>query len=124
MNNVEMKIWGRVFDLEVYFKTYSGSGVTEEQKNTLSVFLDSDEIINGSKDKVITFIEDNYNDQLNGEKIENIFKYVVPSLIYVPQNNKKMIAILCNFRFDIEHGLAVVFENGTFKSVVLQDAIL
>lgn len=119
-----MKIWGRVFDLEVYFKTYSGSGVTEEQKNTLSVFLDSDEIINGSKDKVITFIEDNYNDQLNGEKIENIFKYVVPSLIYVPQNNKKMIAILCNFRFDIEHGLAVVFENGTFKSVVLQDAIL
>lgn len=35
-----------------------------------------------------------------------------------------LAAILCNYRFDMEHGLAVLFENGTYKSVGSQDTVL
>jgi len=34
------------------------------------------------------------------------------------------VAIMCNCKFDMEHGIAVVFENGQFKKVGQQDIIL
>ena len=33
-------------------------------------------------------------------------------------------ALMCNFRFDMEHGIAVIFENGAYKDVGPQDMVL
>ena len=63
--------------------------------------------------------------RLNGDKIENIFKYVMPKEIFVPHTEKhRNVAIMCNYKFDIEHGIAVLFENGQFKKVGPQDIAL
>ena len=33
-------------------------------------------------------------------------------MIYIPKEEKQRVcALLCDFKFDIEHGLALVFEN-------------
>ena len=64
-------------------------------------------------------------DQLKDGGIENIFKYVMPKSIFVPHTKKHRIAaIMCNYKFDMEHGIAVVFESGKLKKVGTQDIVL
>jgi hypothetical protein len=60
-----------------------------------------------------------------GDKIDNIFKYVIPRSLYIPRKQEKQtVAMLCDYKFDMEHGIAVVFENGQFKKVGSQDIVL
>ena len=62
---------------------------------------------------------------LADNEIENIFRYVMPKSIFVPHSKSHQIAaILCNYKFDAEHGVAVVFENGHFKKIGTQDIVL
>lgn len=49
----------------------------------------------------------------------------MPKEIFVPHTEKhRNVAIMCNYKFDIEHGIAVLFENGQFKKVGPQDIAL
>ena len=58
------------------------------------------------------------------ETIENIFKYVMPKSIFVPREEKRIVAVLFDFRFDMEHGMAIVFENEKFSTIGSEDIIL
>ena len=74
---------------------------------------------------VTAYILDNNAEELADSSIDNIFKYVMPINIYIPRNkNKRVTAIMCNYKFDVEHGLAVVFENEVFMVIDAQDIIL
>lgn len=35
--------------------------------------------------------------------------------LYVPRTDKRVIAVICNFKFDIENGIAVVYKNERFE---------
>ena len=48
----------------------------------------------------------------------------MPESLFVPRTEKKTIAIMCNYKFDKEHGIAVVFEEGRLKEIGSQDIIL
>lgn len=125
MSKVQMNIWGRNFELDIYFKQYKGQEITKQQKETLEYFLKAEGLIEPSLQELVHFIESNYNDRLEEENVQNIFRYVIPKMIYVPNKSEnKQIALLCNFRFEEEHGIAVVFENEMFSKIVLQDDIL
>ena len=60
--------------------------------------------------------------------IDNIFKYVIHKSIFIPidnnRNHKRVFALMCNYIFDMEHGLALIFENEQFKEMGPQDIIL
>lgn len=78
-----------------------------------------------SLEHVKNYVETDEFARLNGDKIENIFNYVMPKEIFVPHTEKhRNVAIMCNYKFDIEHGIAVLFENGQFKKVGPQDIAL
>lgn len=125
MSKIKMNIWDRDLKLEVYFKKYQGKEATELQQKSYECFVNADDVLNQSLKKLITFIEKEYKDKLQEKRIENIFKYVIPKTIYIPNNSKKrMVALLCNFKFEEEHGLALVFENEKLTNIVLQDDIL
>lgn len=125
MSKIQMNIWGREFNLEVYYKKYQGEELTEIQKDSYECFMGSDVAIEQSLKKLTSFIEKEYKEKLQGKNVDNIFKYVIPKIIYVPNNCKKRtVALLCNFKFDIEHGLALVYENEKLVNIVSQDEIL
>ena len=66
-------------------------------------------------------MEEKYSAYLQGKKINNIFKYIIPKLIYIPNNRpQRTIDLLCDFRFDIEHGIAIIFENEELINIVSQ----
>lgn len=49
----------------------------------------------------------------------------MPKSLFVGRDEaKRIVAIMCDYRFDMEHGLAVVFENEQFKMIGEQDIIL
>ena len=122
MSKVKMEIWGREFNLEVFYKNYKGKEITDNQIASYEKFITADDAIEKSKKKLIAYIEENYEEV---GKIENIFKYVIPKMVYIPRGEKqRKCALLCDFKFDMEHGLALVFENEKFKEVVSQDDIL
>ena len=60
------------------------------------------------------------------DNFENIFRYVKPKQLYIKRSvtKKRIAGLLCNFKFDIEHGLAVYIEEGKVSKVDSQDIIL
>jgi hypothetical protein len=124
MNKCKIMIWEREFELSVTYECYPGETVLDNQTEALAIFSAMASAIEESKKDVESYIM-NENPTEVGKSIDNIFKYVMPVGIFVPRNIKsRSVAIMCNYKFDPEHGLAIVFENELFKAVGTQDIIL
>ena len=125
MNKYTIIIWERKFELPLMYECYTGEEVLENQKEAFAMLEDNAEEVMGSLEQVKKYVKKTGVDQLAGDEIENIFKYVMPKSIFVPHSKKRRtVAIMCNYKFDMEHGIAVVFENGQFKKVGPQDIVL
>lgn len=125
MSKCKINIWDRAFDLSVVYECYSGEEVLESQKEAFAMLEDNAKEVAGSLEAVKKYVRKTSAGQLMDESIENIFKYVMPKSIFVPHTKKHRIAaIMCNYKFDMEHGIAVVFENGKLKKIGSQDIVL
>lgn len=125
MNKIKIEIWGRVFEVYVYYKKFKDTEIIEAQKIACESLLNTPNAIEDAKEIVISYIQKNYSKELLNQKIDNIFKYVIPQTIFIPKNTgKRIVALLCDFRFDIEHGIAIIFENEKVTKIVSQDDIL
>lgn len=125
MNKVKMIIWGREYELDVIYDCYEGEEILGSQIDAVKAFSISDKAIEASLEKVKNYCLEMNREEIGTNSIENIFKYVVPKYLYVPREKEKhVIAIMCNYRFDSENGIAVVFENERFKEIGMQDIIL
>ena len=122
--NKAIKVWGRDFELRVIFDTYDSEEITDIQKEALDTFIDDSEELLSSCEELKEYCMKNHSDRID-ESIENIFKYVIPVSIYIERNNKKrVVSLLCNYRFDEEHGIAITYENEKLKHIGPQDDIL
>lgn len=125
MNECKISIWDRAFELSVTYECYSGEEVLESQKKAFSMLEEDTSAVAESLDAVKKYICMTGASQLKEDSIENIFKYVMPKSIFIPHDGKRRIAaIMCNYKFDMEHGLAVVFDSGKFVEVGTQDLVL
>lgn len=125
MSKEKITIWNRDFDLEVKYDCYSGEEVLQIQKDSIKAFLESRTAIDAALARVKQYCLENNKADIGSDNIENIFKFVAPKYLYVARNKKKrVVAIMCNYKFDPEHGIAVVFENEKFSEIGVQDVIL
>lgn len=69
-------------------------------------------------------VEKTSDSAVRAVEIDNIFKYIMPKSIFVPRTEQKEVAIICNYKYDMEHGIAIVFENERLKEIGMQDIIL
>lgn len=123
MSKVKLNIWGRPFELSVVYDKCSGEEILDSQKAAVQTFLDAAPY-DQAKGKIEKYVVQHSNGLLQ-DTIDNLFKYIMPKTIYVLRNSKLGdVAILCNFKFDMEHGLALIFNKGTLKSIDAQDAVL
>lgn len=122
--NKKIKVWGREFDLNVFFETYEKEEILDNQIKALDMFIDASKVLLSSYRELEKYCL-NKDGDLIGNSIDNIFKYVIPEQIFVERNeNKHVVALLCNYRFDEEHGLALIFENEKLRHIGPQDDIL
>lgn len=125
MSKEKITIWNREFDMDVKYDCYSGEEVLQIQKDAIATFLKSGASIDAALDQVKQYCLKNNSAEIGSDNIENIFKYVAPKYLYVARNREKhVVAIMCNYKFDSENGIAVVFENEKFNKIGMQDIIL
>ena len=49
----------------------------------------------------------------------------MPDKLYVGRNSKKrVVTLLCDYKFDLEHGIALMFEDEKLVKIATQDIIL
>ena len=49
----------------------------------------------------------------------------MPEYIFIKRNlEKHIVALLCKDRFNVEHGMAVIFKEGKLFQIGTQDSIL
>ena len=120
----KLLIWNREFDLRVIFDSYDEK-VLPIQEQALEAFLKSENTIQESKQQLEKYILNDEYAEIEGNSIDNIFKYVIPTDIYIPRTPEtRTVALLCDYRFDEEHGIAIVFENEQFEEIGEQDIVL
>lgn len=119
-----MNIWGREFELPVMIKQYDGEEITEIQKEAVEKFQHCEEVINASKYSIDQYILENGLKDYNIHKVDNIFKYVMPKSFYVPDTEKRVVVLFCDFKYDLENGIALVFEDEKLKEIIQEDLAL
>lgn len=119
----KLMIWGREFELNIIYQNFPGESVISNQKQTVEKISTVD--FSDAEDALIKYIKKYYKDDLDGDEITNIFKYVIPKNLLIPREEyKRIFALMCDYKFDMEHGLAIIFENEKYKAVGSQDIIL
>ena len=134
MTNWKTTLWGRDFTLPVTYQCYKGEEILDTQREAfelLSKQLPADAKVKKpdafavALDALKQYIRDDDMAELPDLDIPNIFRYVVPTDIFLPhEDGHRIAAILCDYRFGIEHGLAVIFEDGKFKEIGPQDIVI
>ena len=121
---VNTKIWGREFSLRVKFRCHSGERVIGSQIKAFEKIMGNPMWIEKSRKCVEGFCRQQvYEDDTNHKK-DNIFSYIQPDYIFIGREDIPNVAIMCNYRYDSEHGLAIVFDHNGNVTVGTQDIIL
>lgn len=125
MTNLTREVWGRELDLRVSFEDLDDRGIDESQWDTLGRIISEWRVIETSASKVKDYCRQQGSQRHDGQADVNVFHYLMPRYLFVPQGSKRRtVALMCDYRFDPEHGLAIVFENEKLKEIGPQDIIL
>lgn len=125
MSKKTINIWNREFQLPIAYMCDSDETVTQIQKEAEQRFFEKASEILSDAGEIKRFCLKNNGADIKENEITNIFKYVMPVEIFVLRcEDKREVAIMCNYRFDMEHGLAVIFENEELVNIISQDQII
>ncbi|MBQ2794298.1 MAG: hypothetical protein IJF05_06355 [Clostridia bacterium] len=125
INTLDITIWSRAFSLPVEYDCYEGETVTREQIEAIQRFIKHMEWLEQAKKSVEKFCKDQVKRDKENDKKDNIFSYVKPEYVFVKRDEKQpRVALMCKYRYDLEHGLAIVFSSDGKISVGSQDIIL
>ena len=123
MINKDFKIWGRTLSLEVIYDVYDDEEILSGQVEALNLFLEKAEELLSDSSAIEKYCVENSNGEIS-TPVDNIYKYVMPSALYIlRETDHRTVALLCDFKFDEEHGCSLVFENEQFVRVCSQDDI-
>ena len=122
---VKIPIWGRDFDLPVEYEYYASETETDEQINAIKEFLFHEEWIEAARKDVEEYCRRAVLEDEENEKKDNVFSYIKPDYFFVKRDEyEPRIALMCKYRYDPEHGVAIVFSHEGKTTVGIQDIIL
>lgn len=124
IDELNISIWERSFVLPVEYDCYEDETVTNAQEKAVKALLLHSEWIANAKLHVETFCKEQVLADDANQKKDNIFSYIKPEFIFVKRADRPKIALMCKYRYDIEHGLAIVFAPDGSITVGPQDIIL
>ena len=117
-------IWGRQFDIEVVYDLFPDEALTETMKSAEKLFDEKCEDLLADSTPVVEYCLNDKPESFDGS-MDNIFKYVIPEQLYIANSDgERIMALLCAYRFDEEHGIAIVFKNEELSEIGSQDIIL
>lgn len=125
IKKVRIEVWERTFDLSVEFDCYPGEYVTKEQLDALEKFISNPQWLVYAKKEVEKHCKNQVLLDNANPKKDNVFSYIKPETIFIKRDKTKpRVALMCKYRYDPEHGLAVIFDSKGNVTVGMQDIIL
>ena len=122
MENHTFTIWGRSFELEIRYDIRPGETLLPNQKEAAEQFIKKADILERSLPELKKYCAENSDGIVEVQDIDNIFKYVVPAYVFVVRDEEhRTVALICHYKFDPEHGLAMLFENEELKEIGEED---
>ena len=122
---LKITIWNREFTLPVIYDCYKGEKVTPEQKASFQSFTEHPEWIKAAKVLVEDYCKEAVLQDEQNIKKDNIFSYVIPDYIFVRRSKEKpKVALICKYRYDFEHSLAVMFAMDGKVNVGNQELLI
>jgi hypothetical protein len=122
MSNKEIIIWGRQFELPIDFDIFPGETITDEMRKATDALAGSHNF-DEDLDAVKEYCRKSNAAATEG-KLDNIFRFVMPQSIYVCNDKKHTVGLMCNYKFDPEHGIVLMYENNKLVEIGPQDIIL
>ena len=123
MTKTSIKIWGRKLRIDVIFDHYEGEDILPVQKEAIEKFLENIKVVDEAEPKVKKYCLK--SDQIEDDKIDNIFKYVKPKALVAMRSKKdRIVVLLCDYKLDLEHGLAIEFKNEIFRRIGNSEIVL
>lgn len=124
-NKKSVTLWGRHFDLSVDYEVYTGEEISPVQEEVLAKLISNWDGVDGALNRLKEYCLSKNGNEIGSDQISNIFRYVIPTTLYVLQSEKpRVISLLCEYRFDSEHGIALRFENEKLAEIGPQDIAL
>lgn len=124
-DELELTIWGRDFTLPIAYECYDGETITAEQRKAAEAFASRPDRIEAAKSKVESYCKEAVMEDADNQKKDNIFSYIKPERLFVKHDKgSPRTALMCKYRYDPEHGLAVVFKPDGSVAVGSQDIII
>ena len=124
IKELNILIWDREFLLPIDFDCDEDEEVLDKQIRMLDSFKEHPEWLEKAKNQIEEYCKSKRLEDVDNKK-DSIFSYVKPDYIYIKRNGEvPRIALMCKYRYDLEHGLAVVFSAHGDVSVGIQDIIL
>ena len=125
IKTIKLTIWEREFELPIEYDCYKGEEITKEQFASAEGFASHQEWIDSSKKDVEEFCKEKVSEDEENLKKDNVFSYIKPEYLFIKRDeNHPRVAIMCKYRYDPEHGVAIVFSDKGVISVGPQDIIL
>lgn len=125
MNSIKLSIFGRDFDLKVVYSKYSGEDILDSQKEVYQQFIDNVVFDEKILEKLKKYCLEHNLEQIGSNKIDNIFRYVIPKSIYVTRNTPQpKVGLMCKYKFDLDNGIVLIFKNEKLIKIDSQDAII
>lgn len=119
----DITIWGRIFSIEIVFDVFKGEEVLAEQQQALDSFLAVADNVLSDSSEIGNYCANNSYGEVS-LPIDNIFKYVIPTQLFVPRNaDLRRVVLLCDFKYDEEAGCALVFENEQLANICTQEEV-
>lgn len=125
IKTLNVEIWGRRFSLNVEYDCYVGEEITSEQIEAVERLNANTSWFNKVKDDVVKYCKIEVDGDDENQNKDNIFSYIKPEAVFVKRDTQKSrIALMCKYRYDPEHGLAIVFDRNGNVTIGPQDVIL
>lgn len=125
MPSLTISLWGRQFDLEVIYDLLDNEEISANQTKALEALTSSWGVVENALGDVKQYCLKNNQDEINDKQLANIFKYVVPQALYICRSETtRVVGLLCVYRFDPEHNLALIFENERLREIGPEDILL
>ena len=122
---VTIDIWNREFTLPVEFEQFDNAPISVAQSDAVKRFLTHSAWITTAKRNAEEYCRKAVMADTTNSKKDNIFSYVKPQYLFVKQDkHNPRVAIMCKYRYEPEHGLAIVFSHEGQVTVGIQDIIL
>ena len=122
IDKLNITIWEREFELPVEYDCYSGEEVTKEQIEAISKISNDPKIIAEARPMLESYCKDAVMQDNQNQKKDNVFSYIKPEYWFVRRTKDGIrVSLLCKYRYEGEHGIAIVFAPDGKISIGPQD---